>query len=116
MAAKVQQFVALRQEMSHTMAHELRTPIARIRFHLANYLDHHSDKGDVSDINRVYQELDEVETLISMALNYARFESGSVRIHPRKQYASTWLEEQVKISHLSDRRIDVKLRVSDDLG
>ncbi|EKN6002580.1 hypothetical protein DVP37_13900 [Yersinia enterocolitica] len=116
MAAKVQQFVALRQEMSHTMAHELRTPIARIRFHLANSLDHHSDKGDVSDINRVYQELDEVETLISMALNYARFESGSVRIHPRKQYASTWLEEQVKISHLSDRRIDVKLRVSDDLG
>lgn len=116
MATKVQQFVTLRQEMSHTMAHELRTPIARIRFHLANYLDRNLDKGDISDINRVYQELDEVETLISMALNYARFESGSVRINPRKQYASTWLEEQVKISHLGDRRIDVKLRFSDDLG
>ncbi|CNL00128.1 sensor protein RstB [Yersinia mollaretii] len=116
MAEKVQQFVALRQEMSHTMAHELRTPIARIRFHLSNYLESNTIKSDVSDINKVYQELDEVETLISMALNYARFESDSVRIHPRKQYASTWLEEQVSVSYLNDRRVDVELHFSDDLG
>ncbi|WP_145520684.1 ATP-binding protein [Yersinia mollaretii] len=116
LAEKVQQFVALRQEMSHTMAHELRTPIARIRFHLSNYLESNTIKSDVSDINKVYQELDEVETLISMALNYARFESDSVRIHPRKQYASTWLEEQVSVSYLNDRRVDVELHFSDDLG
>lgn len=116
MADNIQEFVLLRREMTNTMAHELRTPIARVRFHLNDYFDAQDEKQKLSAINHIYLEIDEVETLISTALNYASVENHKAMVVPKKQYMSSWLDGQIESARLGTANIDFIKRYSSDLG
>ncbi|MBL0206922.1 MAG: two-component sensor histidine kinase [Propionivibrio sp.] len=95
MAERIQRLIATQKELSSAISHELRTPIARMRFALEML----SEADDCTDRQRLMQmmdvDLDELDSLIDSSLTYARFE----REQPELQLSSVellpWIEDEV---------------------
>lgn len=107
MAERVQQLIATHKELSCGISHELRTPIARMRFALEML----ADTDDENEKNRLRTlldaDLDELDQLIDTSLTYARFE----REIPEAQYSSVrladWLASEVDNLRLLGRALDL---------
>lgn len=95
MAERIQLLVATQKEMSSTISHELRTPIARMRFALEML----ADAEDREDRERLWKQmagdLDELDTLIDSSLTYARFERERPEVRPQPVAIGPWIEEQI---------------------
>ncbi|MCK6405005.1 MAG: ATP-binding protein [Rhodocyclaceae bacterium] len=96
MAERVQRLIATQKELSSAISHELRTPIARLRFAL-EMIAETSVREERERLWRMMEaDLDELDNLIDSSLTYARFE----REQPELQLAATeiepWLAEQVE--------------------
>lgn len=116
MADRIQRLVTFRKEMTQAMAHELRTPVARIRFLLFDYFEQKKEESETSPINRIYPEIDEIESLITMGLNYARIDSDTIELVPSKQYVLTWIEAQVSAASLGASHLKFESHYGEDLG
>ena len=112
MAERVQRLIATQKELSSAISHELRTPIARLRFALEIL----ADTDDPSERERLWRmmesDLDELDGLIDSSLTYARFE----REQPEPQLFAVdigpWLEEQVEGSRLLARDFDLQVDIT----
>lgn len=95
MAERVQRLIATQKELSSAISHELRTPIARLRFALEML----AETDEPAERERLWQmmeeDLDELDNLIDSSLTYARFE----REQPELNLVGTdfihWLEQQI---------------------
>ncbi|QEL65816.1 two-component sensor kinase [Oryzomicrobium terrae] len=95
MAERIQRLIATQKEMSSAISHELRTPIARLRF----ALDMLGETEERAERERLWAgmeaDLDELDTLIDSSLTYARLE----REQPEPVLAPVtlrpWLEDQL---------------------
>jgi signal transduction histidine kinase len=108
MAERIQRLIATQKELSSAISHELRTPIARLRFAL-EMLAETDDRGERDRLWRTMEaDLDELDGLIDSSLTYARFE----REQPEPQLTAVdfapWLEEQVEGSRLLARKLDLQ--------
>ncbi|KFK95427.1 MULTISPECIES: ATP-binding protein [unclassified Serratia (in: enterobacteria)] len=116
MVDKIQEAAVMRKSMTNTMAHELRTPIARIRFHLHNYFESNNNVKKESIIDNIYNEISHVESLIETALNYASLEDYNKIISPQKQYISTWFDEKIDLFITDSEKITFIKKYNNDLG
>lgn len=116
MADRIQNAAIMRRTMTTTIAHELRTPIARIRFHLHNYFEEQDAESKEKTVKNVYTELNFVESLIDTALSYASIENYNKIISPQKQYISTWFDEQIDKSTTDNRNIQFIKNYDSNLG
>lgn len=95
MAERVQRLIATQKELSSAISHELRTPIARLRFALEMLADT-DEREERERLWRMMEaDLDELDNLIDSSLTYARFE----REQPELQLVATplanWLDGQI---------------------
>ena len=109
MAERIQRLIATQKELSSAISHELRTPIARLRFAL-EMLTETDDRGERERLwESMNSDLDELDGLIDSSLTYARFE----REQPEPQLCAVdiapWLAEQVDSSRLLARRLELQL-------
>lgn len=116
MAGRIQRLVTFRKEMTQAMAHELRTPVARIRFLLFEHFERTKEESQSSPIHQIYPEIDEIESLITMGLNYARIDSDTIELAPTKHYALTWIEDQVSAASLGATHLKFESHYGEDLG
>lgn len=116
MADKIQDATLMRRAMTTTMAHELRTPIARIRFHLHNYLEEKDAYNKEAIMNNIYNEINCVESLIDTALSYASIANYNKIFSPQKQYISTWLDEQIDAAIKGSKDIQFIKNYDSNLG
>ena len=74
MAERVQRLIATQKETSSAISHELRTPIARMRFALEMLAeaDEQAERERLGQMMEV--DLDELDNLIDSSLTYSRFE------------------------------------------
>ena len=109
MAERVQQLLATHRELSSAISHELRTPIARMRFALEML----SDTDDRAERERLWAmmegDLDELDHLIDTSLTYARFEREAPEPHFSSVYFAEWLCEEVDAVRLLGH--DLKITV-----
>jgi two-component system sensor histidine kinase RstB len=109
MAERVQQLLATHRELSSAISHELRTPIARMRFALEML----SDTDDRAERERLWVmmegDLDELDHLIDTSLTYARFEREAPEPHFSSVHFAEWLCEEVDAVRLLGR--DLKITV-----
>jgi len=91
MAARLSGVLRSQKELIAALSHEMRTPLARLRFALAL-------SGEAADtqtgrrldsMNRDVQEIDE---LIASMLNYARLDHPDIEMHWQSVPATPWLE------------------------
>jgi signal transduction histidine kinase len=109
MAERIQRLIATQKELSSAISHELRTPIARLRFAL-EMLAETDDPGERERLWRMMEaDLDELDGLIDSSLTYARFEREQPEPHLSAVEIAPWLEEQVELSRLLARQIDIEV-------
>ena len=95
MAERIQRLIATQKELSSAISHELRTPIARMRFALEML----SEADDCTDRQRLMQmmdvDLDELDSLIDSSLTYARFERDQPELQLSSVELLPWIEDEV---------------------
>ena len=111
MAERIQQLNATHRELSSGISHELRTPIARLRFALEML----SATDDTSERERLWsmmeQDLDELDGLIDASLTYARLERDTPEPNFVRTPLAEWLETEVDSMRILGREIVIRLDV-----
>ncbi len=109
MAERTQRLIATQKELSSAISHELRTPIARLRFAL-EMLAAADERGERERLAGAMEgDLDELDGLVDSSLTYARFEREQPELHLTDVELAPWLEEQVDAVRMLARRLDLQL-------
>ena len=107
MAERIRQLLATHRELSCGISHELRTPIARMRFALEML----AETDEASERERLWAmmeaDLDELDQLIDTSLTYARFEREAPEAHFTSVRFAEWLDDEVDAVRLLGRQLDV---------
>jgi two-component system sensor histidine kinase RstB len=109
MAERVQQLIATQRELSSAISHELRTPIARMRFALEMLTGTDDDAERARLWAMMDADLDELDHLIDTSLTYARFEREAPEPHFSSVPFAEWLSDEVDAVRLLGR--DLKITV-----
>ncbi|WP_412480908.1 ATP-binding protein [Azonexus sp. IMCC34839] len=109
MAERVQQLLATHRELSCGISHELRTPIARMRFAL-EMLTETDERAERERLWAMMEaDLDELDQLIDTSLTYARFEREAPEPHFSSVRFADWLTDEVESVRVLGRQLEVKV-------
>lgn len=105
MSERIKQLLATHRELSCGISHELRTPIARMRFALEML----SETQALDERQRLWAmmeaDLDELDQLIDTSLTYARFEREAPEAHFSSVRFSEWLADETESVRLLGRQL-----------
>ena len=106
MSARLSGLIQTQKELIAALSHEMRTPLARIRFALAVIGNKTGDdlREPLADVDRDVQEIDD---LIASMLNYARLDHPDLRMNWQEVPVHAWLGQTLDKSRPADSGIDV---------
>lgn len=112
MAERIQRLIATQKELSSAISHELRTPIARMRFALEmlTETDERDEQLRLWDMMKV--DLDELDNLIDSSLTYSRFEREQPEPHLSSVPFGKWLEAEVESMRILGRSLTLSVDCS----
>jgi signal transduction histidine kinase len=92
MSARLSGLIQSQKELTAALSHEMRTPLARIRFALAIVSQSSGDEleAELAEINADVQEID---GLIASILNYARLDHPDLRMNWQLAPLAAWLRQ-----------------------
>ena len=96
MAEHIQNLVVSHKDLTNAVSHELRTPLARLRFGLEMMQSSPDESKREHYFKEMNTDIEELETLISELLTYARIERDSHTISYQQCELLPWLEEQTQ--------------------
>ena len=107
MAERIQRLIATQKELSSAISHELRTPIARMRFALemvteAEALDERERLAKMMGV-----DLDELDNLIDSSLTYSRFEREQPELNLTPVDFEPWLNDEVDSLRILGRNHEI---------
>jgi signal transduction histidine kinase len=105
MAARIETLLERSRAMAAAIGHELRTPLARIRFAVDALREQPPTEAELAAIEG---DLDELEALIDASLTWSRLEREDIRFEPGLGDLGHWLDRQV--AHLRPIAGDRTLR------
>ena len=109
MAERMQRLIATQKELSSAISHELRTPIARMRFELEMI----TEAADGEERERLAKmmsvDLDELDNLIDSSLTYSRFEREQPELNLTPVEFEPWLAEEVDSLRILGRNLDISV-------
>ncbi len=105
MARHLQRLLAVQREMVSAVAHELRTPVARLRFGLEMSAEAQTDEARRKYLEGMDGDIDDLDALVDEMLVYSRLERGAPTLH-FQQVDLGALVDQV-IGELAPLRADV---------
>lgn len=111
MAEQIQRLIATQKELSSAISHELRTPIARLRFagEMMGEADSPEERQRLSTM--MENDLEELDNLIDSSLTYARFERETPLLNLSPVDFAEWLEDQVDNMRILGRNLDLQLEL-----
>ncbi|WP_313474232.1 ATP-binding protein [Stutzerimonas kunmingensis] len=107
MARHLQRLLAVQREMVSAVAHELRTPVARLRFGLEMSAEAQTDEARRKYLEGMDGDIDDLDALVDEMLVYSRLERGSPTLH-FQQVDLGALVDQV-VGELAPLRADVSV-------
>ncbi len=107
MAKHLQRLLAVQREMVSAVAHELRTPVARLRFGLEMTAEAQTDEARQKYLAGMDGDIDDLDALVDEMLVYSRLERGSPNLS-FQQVELGALVDQV-IGELAPLRPDVSV-------
>lgn len=112
MSARLSGLIQSQKELIAALSHEMRTPLARIRFALAVM----GNKGDAElqqQLDALNDDVQEIDELISSMLNYARLDHPDLRMHWQQVPVDAWLQKTVE--KCSQPGTDILISKSDSI-
>lgn len=109
MAAKLSSVLRNQKELIAALSHEMRTPLARIRFALA-VSGEGADAAVKERLAAMNQDVQEIDELIGSMLNYARLDHPDIKMHWQAVPPGPWLERIAAKTSQDGARIDVATR------
>jgi len=94
MSARVSQLIQSQKEMTAALSHEMRTPLARVRF-AAAVLEGEVDESLRGQLRAVNADVQQIDDLISDMLNYARLDHPGLRMNCQTIPLAPWLRQVV---------------------
>lgn len=95
MSARLSGLIQSQKELIAALSHEMRTPLARIRFALA-VIGNKSDGDLKQQLNALNDDVQEIDGLIASMLNYARLDHPDLRMRWQQVPMRAWLEKTVE--------------------
>jgi len=112
MSARVSQLIQSQKEMTAALSHEMRTPLARVRFAVA-VLEGEVDERHHLQLRAVSNDVQQIDDLISDMLDYARLDHPGLRMNCEFVAVTPWLRQVLLSGPPHDR--NVKTVHPDDL-
>ncbi len=94
MAARLSGVLRSQKELIAALSHEMRTPLARIRFALA-VIGNRDDEELQERLVALNDDVQEIDDLIASMLNYARLDHPDVKMHWQAVPSSAWLGQML---------------------
>lgn len=104
MADNINTLIASKKQLIDGIAHELRTPLVRLRYRLA-MSENLSDEEEQA-LNR---DIGQLESLIDELLTYARLDRPQTELHPEAVDFSRWIENHIDDFKLTNPRREITL-------
>jgi two-component system sensor kinase ParS len=92
MSARVSQLIQSQKEMTAALSHEMRTPLARVRF-AAAVLEGEVDESLRGQLRAVNADVQQIDDLISDMLDYARLDHPGLRMTCQTVPLAPWLRQ-----------------------
>jgi signal transduction histidine kinase len=92
MSARVSQLIQSQKEMTAALSHEMRTPLARVRF-AAAVLEGEVDENLRGQLRAVNADVQQIDDLISDMLDYARLDHPGLRMDCQAVPLAPWLRQ-----------------------
>lgn len=80
MAEKIETLVEDNKLLSNAVSHDLRTPLARLRFGIEALSETNNPENKEKYIRHLSQDIQEMENLVGVLLDYARLEQKMIRV------------------------------------
>jgi two-component system sensor kinase ParS len=94
MSGKVSQLIQSQKEMTAALSHEMRTPLARVRFAVA-VLQGEVDDALHGQLKAINDDVQQIDDLISDILDYARLDHPGLRMDRQDVALEPWLKQAV---------------------
>ncbi len=109
MSSRIRNLIQRQKELTGALSHEMRTPLARIKFAMAVI----GDKAKVSgELKSVSQDVQEIEELITTMLDYARLDHPDRGINLQLTPMDAWLAQTVRQSRLLNQGLRIEQQAS----
>jgi signal transduction histidine kinase len=93
MGTHIEHLVSTNQTISHAMAHELRTPLARMRFELSMLEEANDDQEKRLLQKGMSDDINELETLINASLSYFKMQQSNIELNLTRVALKEWGEK-----------------------
>lgn len=106
MNQRISELMAIQQQMIHAVSHDIRTPLARMKFTLA--MLNQSQQSTLTETKQsLLSDIGEIETLIDNLLSFGKIDSVKIELDKQDVDLSSLLMNLVdKLKPLSDKTID----------
>jgi len=106
MASRLSGVLRSQKELIAALSHEMRTPLARLRFAIAVSSDN-ADRELEGRLAGMNNDLQEIDDLIASMLSYARLDHPEIEMHRQDVPARPWLWRIVKKSQSEGYQVDI---------
>jgi signal transduction histidine kinase len=106
MSARVSQLIQTQKEMTAALSHEMRTPLARVRF-AAAVLEGEVDEPLREQLRAVNADVQQIDDLISDMLDYARLDHPGLRMDCQFVKLEPWLRQILASSPPHEKTVGV---------
>ncbi|MCZ4337268.1 ATP-binding protein [Shewanella colwelliana] len=95
MADRIQQLVNDNKLLCRAVSHDLKTPIARLRFGIEALEETHNEKLRVKYFQRLNRDIDTMEELVMTLLSYARLDQANIQPDLQLIELNGWLQQKL---------------------
>lgn len=112
MSSHIERLLKVQREMTNAISHELRTPIARLRFGLEVMKDE-VDGAVAPTIEALEGDVEELNTLVDEVLTYGKLEGGSLELNFSDFSIHQLIVDILQHNHLLLQHLTVDVNISE---
>jgi len=106
MAQRIETLISDNQLLGNAVSHDLRTPLARLRFGIEALEETNNPKLREKYQKHISRDVDEMEKLVAVLLNYARLDQAMVAIDKREVVIQDVINDCIKAANSQNIKIE----------